>query len=186
MAQSRAGLFWSSGAGGVDPLTDEMGEDEMALLHPGCLRYRDDESMVDKTRDLAAIPATEADRDGPDLASGMDGSNDVRRPAAGAEAQNGVAGCHQSHDLTTEDLVERVVVSDRGDQPGIRRERNAADRRSIAPVVREQLGREMLRRKGAAAVAAREDAPAISQHINQHPRDALELTERAADPIHDP
>jgi hypothetical protein len=58
-------------------------------------------------------------------------------------------------------MIEAVVVADRGERGSIGRERNRRERRALGFVTADELGGDMLRVGGAAAVAAQEHLAAL-------------------------
>jgi hypothetical protein len=70
-------------------------------------------------------------------------------------------------DLSGEELLGRVVVGDRGEARGLRREADGREGRPVVAVAPDQLGGEVLGLRGAAAVAGREQAAPRSEHGSQ-------------------
>src|SRR5207248_225322 len=146
---------------------------ELDLLDPrGVLRGREEDEVRER-RELPAVAAAEEDDPHPRRARGLEGADHVRRGAGGADPDEDVVLRAERLDLAREDLLVAEVVAARREQRGVRRER---DRRQRAPRGRlaeadDQLRRDVLRVRRAAAVAADEDLAAGAEGVGDRRRD---------------
>src|SRR6059058_4617542 len=110
----------------------------------------------------------------------------ARRPdevlglATCAEREEQIALTCQCVYLAGEHVVVAVVVAERGEDGGIRGERDRRKGPSLAPEAADQLSGEVLCLGGAASVPRREDHPAGSQRRDHEGRYAGERIDRSA------
>src|SRR5207245_288750 len=93
------------------------------------------------------------------LAAGLDGAQDVRRPAAGGDGERHVAGDAERVHLPREDVLVPVVVGDGGERRRVGGERQRRERAPFAREASDELGGDVLRVGGAAAVPEEQDLP---------------------------
>ena len=102
----------------------------------------------------AAIVAGVGDGVHAEAAGALEGLDAVLRVARGGDGEQDVAGLAEGFDLALEDVVEVVVVADRGEDAGVRREGNGAESWAVDGESRDELGDQVLGVGGGAAVAA--------------------------------
>ena len=89
-------------------------------------------------------------------ARALEGLDAVLRVARGGDGEQYVAGLAESFDLALEDVVEVIVVADRGEDAGVRREGNRAESRAVDGEACNELGDQVLSVGSGASIAADE------------------------------
>ena len=85
--------------------------------------------------------------------------------ARGGEPDRDVTGAAERLELAGEDVVERAVVRDRGEQRAVGGQRDRREAGAVDEVAADELGREVLALRRAAAVAEPEDRAAGAQGL---------------------
>ena len=119
-----------------------------------------DQARIGDRLDLAAVAAGERRGGDAHAARRLQRRDDVGRLAGGGDADGEVAAPADRLDLPREKLLEAEIVADRGERRRVGGQRDRGDRRAVLDVADGQLGREVLRIGGAAAIAEEQDLAA--------------------------
>ena len=110
----------------------------------------------------------------PAVVGRVDGGQDVRARPRRAQGEQDVARAPVGAHLAGERLLGAVVVGDRRQRGGVAVQADRAERAALGDEPSHQLGREVLRLRGAAAVAGGEHAAALLQALAQVAAPALQ------------
>src|SRR5207302_10818581 len=116
---------------------------------------------------LAAGFASESDREQTARACGVESVEDAWRIAAGGDSNSNVAILAESFDLTREYLLVAVIVAESCENGCVCRERNSRQRGAIRPEASHQLGGQMLRVGGAAAISKEQNLVPALEHLRE-------------------
>src|SRR3954471_11571287 len=115
----------------LDEVAELVTEEEVRLLDAGRVRARHDDRSLGHVRDLAAVTTGDAHGEGPALACRLEAAHHVGARARGGEPDRDVVRTAERVELAGEDVVERAVVRDRGEERAVGGERH---RREAGPV----------------------------------------------------
>ena len=110
-----------------------------------------------------ARSAGEADGDEAEFARRLQRRENVGRASRGRHADEHVALAAEPAHLALEHLLEAVVVADGGERGGVGGKRKGRERRAVEAEAADQLGGDVLRVGGAAAIAGEHDLAAGAQ-----------------------
>src|SRR5262249_12857029 len=130
----------------------------------------------------AAASSRQADGDDAELPTSVDRSQHARRAAAGRDRERDVAASAERLDLPREHLGVAAVVGDARDRRRVGGQREGRQGGAIEAEAIYELGRQMLRVGGAAAVAEEKERIAGGERIAGHlddfcQRDRLRIDE---------
>jgi hypothetical protein len=138
--------------------------DQVQLLNDLALRRRAAQHLVAGVADRARAGAGHRPRAQAALPGGLDRGQQVGAAAAGGQHDQHVAGAAVRAHLAGEDLLEAVVVADRGERRGVRRQGDRGQRDPVVAQLAGQLGGQMLGLGGAPAVAGHQH-PAAGEEV---------------------
>ena len=124
-------------------------------------------SVSQRVRHLAAAAPGQSHHGHFTLVRSLNGRQHVSGVSAGRDGQQHIARLAQGTHLARENRGEIVVVGNRCDDGGVRRQRNRTQLGALTLVAAHKLGREMLRVCRRAAIAARQHLAATG-HTGQH------------------
>ena len=136
----------------------------------------DAQEVIDARRQRAALAAGDADGDDAAGAARVDGAQDVGCVAAGRDREGDVAAAGERFDLLAEHLLVAEVVGDAGQRRAVRGQGDRRQRRAVEQVAVGELGRQVLRVGGAAAVAEEEQRATVAEGGDRdvdHPRQGV-------------
>jgi hypothetical protein len=138
----------------LDEHTEDVLKGEVRLLDVHRNGRRDDDVMVAELAHLAAAVTGEADGVDLLLLGLMQGAEDVLAVTRSGDAEEDVSGLGKRFNLTGEDLLERPVIADGGQDGGVRGEGDGAQGGAIDGEARDKLSDQMLRVGGRASVSS--------------------------------
>jgi hypothetical protein len=176
-----AGRGWGAN---VDRLAQQVADRDVALLDPRRDVRRHRHTGVAARDEGRAARAGEPDHAHPSPARGLDGEHHVLRRAARRDRDQHVARAAERLDLAREHLLVAVVVRDRGQRRRVGGERDPGERPALEHEPPDQLGGDVLRVGGAAAVAAQQHLMTGQHGVAQQIRGARDRVdvERVAHP----
>src|SRR5271166_2761458 len=119
---------------------------------------------------LAAIAAGESDRYQPHFPGLGEGSNEVRRIAAGGDADQSISGLALGDDLPNEDMLKTDIVADGGNHRKISNEIDGGQRRPASRDRVHEFNSDMRRITARAAVAHGKHPAAVPVDIGKRLR----------------
>jgi hypothetical protein len=126
-----------------------------------------DQCDVGKAAQLPALTAEQADRAQPQATCLREGPQQIAAAAAGADAEQDVAAAAEGLHLPRVDLVIADVIGPRRQGRQVAAERQRGEATPSGPLeAPDQLAGEVLRIRGAAAVAAEQQLAAIAERRN--------------------
>ena len=123
--------------------------------------------VLEHFADLAAAFAGQRDDAHVGFVGGLDRLDDVGGVAGGRDGEQDIAGMAEAADLLGENLVERVVVADGGQDRAVGGQGDGGQFLALGLEAADQFGGEVLRVAGRSAVAAGENLAAIDQAVEQ-------------------
>ena len=130
----------------------------MGFLNPGCDGCgRDAQAVIDQGGHLPATAARQPDGRHADRATALQAAQHVCRVAAGRERDSDIITFAKRLYLLGKNIGGTVVVGNRGQSRGVGGQRNGRQRRTVDQVTIHELGGQVLRVGGAAAVPEQEN-----------------------------
>jgi len=114
----------------------------------------------------AAVAAGQSRGAEAELARRLERADHVWAPPGGADTDGEIAWPPERPQLAREDLIESEVVADRGERGGVGGERDRGNGRAVADVAHGELGREVLRVRGTAAIAEEHQLAAAFERLS--------------------
>lgn len=150
-----------------DHIADDVPDQDMHLLDAGGILRRNHDRHATGLFQFPAVPSQQADGGGSLDVRLLYCKQHVRAVARGGQADQYVARADQGLHLALEYAVETVIVTDAGQDRGIGGQRHRGDRPALAFEASDQFGRDVLRVRRTAAVAAPEKGVAGIDAVDQ-------------------
>ena len=147
----------------------------VGFLDRSRVRTGDDDRGIAEGMGWTAVPTEESDPGRASIRGGLQGGEQIRASARGAEDDESVVGAEQRLALTAEHGFEAVVVRDAGDGSGIRIEADRRDRGTIGSVPTDKFLGEVKSLGGAASIAAGDDPAAAADDRSDGLHDVEEI-----------
>ena len=157
----------------LDLVADAVADREMDLLHHRRVVARRDQEMIALRAHGGASGSRESDRDQPALARLAQRSQDVRRAPRRGEREQHVATLAEAFDLARKDLLEAVIIGDRGQRRSVGGERDRGVAWPVLFVAADDFGGDVLGVARAAAIADDQKLVAAMQRRDDRGRDLL-------------
>lgn len=172
---------WRGGVGSneerVNHFAPEMPDGDMRLLHSGGSLCGYDNGQVALRSQWLTGNAGQADAFAADRAGALDRFDYVCRLATGADGNQKVSGNAQGPHLSRKNFLKTVIVTERRKRRRVSRERDGGKGAPGLLVTSDQLGRNVLRIGGTAAIAAKQDLSSRSERIADEATCLFDLAE---------